>query len=420
MAGWLPIEPVILNLAVALGIGLLIGAERERRKGEGPSRAPAGIRTFAVAALAGAISVLAGGAVLLAVATAGLSTLAAVAYWRGRQDDPGLTTEIALLATLMLGGLAIEKADLAGGLAVTVALLLAARSRLHRFVRTVLTEDELEDALIFAGASLVILPLVPDRPMGPYGALNPHAIWVIVLLIMAISAAGHLAVRLLGARFGLPLAGLASGFISSTATIAAMGARAARSRDVLAAAVGGAVLSTVATIVQMSIVLAITSASTLRVLAVPLLCAGLASVIYGAAFTIAAFRQEAKSEAQHGHAFSLSAALTFALTLSVILVASSALQDWFGENGILLAAGLAGFADTHSAAISVASLVGNGKIAAGDAILPILAGLSTNTVSKIVLAGISGGSAFALRVVPGLILVAAAAWAGASLTSFTG
>jgi uncharacterized membrane protein (DUF4010 family) len=413
---WL-IEPVILNLAVALGIGLLIGAERERRKGEGPSRAPAGIRTFAIASLAGAISVLVGGGVLLSVATAGIIALTAVAYWRGRQDDPGLTTEIALIATVMLGGLAIEKAELAGGLAVTVALLLAARSRLHRFVRTVLTEDELEDALIFAGASLVILPLVPDRPMGSYGALNPHAIWIIVLLIMAISAAGHLAVRLLGARFGLPLAGLASGFISSTATIGAMGARAAKSRDILAAAVGGAVLSTVATIVQMSIVLAATSATTLRFLAVPLVCAGLASVIYGAAFTIAAFRQQAESEAQPGHAFSLSTALTFALTLSVILVACAALQDWFGEKGILLAAALAGFADTHSAAISVASLVGNGKIGAGDAMLPILAGLSTNTVSKIVLAGISGGQAFALRVVPGLILVAAAAWAGAVFTS---
>jgi K+ potassium transporter integral membrane domain/Domain of unknown function (DUF4010) len=101
-----------------------------------------------------------------------------------------------------------------------------------------------------------ILPLVPDRPMGPYGALNPHSIWVIVILIMAISAAGYVAVRLLGTRFGLPVAGLASGFISSTATIAAMGARAAKANEVLASAVAGAVLSTIATIVQLALVLA--------------------------------------------------------------------------------------------------------------------------------------------------------------------
>ncbi|KIZ48011.1 MULTISPECIES: MgtC/SapB family protein [Rhodopseudomonas] len=415
----LTIEPVILNLVIALGIGLLIGVERERRKGDGPSRAPAGIRTFAIASLSGAISVLAGGDTLLAVVTAGAIALTAVAYWRGRETDPGLTTEMALIATVLLGGLAIERAALAGGLAVTVALLLAARDRLHRFVRQVLTEQEVEDGLIFASASLVVLPLVPDRPMGPYGALNPHTIWIIVLLIMAIGAAGHLAVRLLGARFGLPLAGLASGFISSTATIGAMGARAAKAPESLAAAVGGAVLSTVATIVQLAIVLAATSPATLRLLAVPLLCAGLTSVVYGVVFTVIALRRQAEREPERGRAFSLPMALTFGLTLSVIMVAAAALQDLFGDNGMMVAAAVAGFVDAHSSAISVASLVGNGKIAVHDALLPILAGFSTNTISKIVLAGGAGGWAFALRVVPGLILVALAAWAGALLAPIT-
>ena len=92
----------------------------------------------------------------------------------------------------------MQRPALAAGLAVTVAVLLAARSPLHRFVRSTLTEDELKDALIFAGATLVVLPLVPDRPMGPYGALNPHSIWILVILVMAISAAGYVAVRMLG------------------------------------------------------------------------------------------------------------------------------------------------------------------------------------------------------------------------------
>ncbi|MGZ5829292.1 MAG: MgtC/SapB family protein, partial [Xanthobacteraceae bacterium] len=216
---------------MALGIGLIIGAERERRKGEGPSRSPAGIRTFAITSLAGAISFIVGGQVLLAVETAGVIILTAAAYWRGHEDDPGLTTEIALIVTSLLGGLSMQQPALAAGLAVIVAVLLAARSRLHSFVRLVLTEDELQDALIFAGATLVVLPLVPDLPMGPYGALNPHSIWILVILVMAISAVGYLAVRILGARFGLPIAGLASGFISSTATIGAMGARVAKARE---------------------------------------------------------------------------------------------------------------------------------------------------------------------------------------------
>ena len=407
------IDPVILNLAVALGIGLLIGAERERRKGSGPSRSPAGIRTFAVTSLAGAISFSAGGQTLLSIVTAGVVVLVAVAYWRGHEEDPGLTTEIALTVTVLLGGLSMQQPALAGGIGVVVVVLLAAKSRLHRFVAAILTEDELQDAIIFAGATLVVLPLVPDRAMGPYGALNPHAIWVIVILIMAISAAGYVAVRLLGARFGLPIAGLASGFISSTATIAAMGARVAKAKEALAAAVAGAVLSTIATVLQMALVLTATSMATLLSLAAPLVCAGLAASLYGAAFTAFALRQIAGADVQKGRAFNLATAFVFALTLSVILVASAALRDVFGENGVIVAAALAGFADTHSAAISVASLVTAGKLTPPDAILPILAGLSTNTISKIVLAASSGGLSFAVRVVPGLIMVVLAAWAGA-------
>ena len=128
------IDPVILNLAVALGIGLLIGAERERRKGSGPLRSPAGIRTFAVTSLAGAISFLVGGQTMLAITTAGIIALIALAYWRGHEEDPGLTTEIALTVTVLLGGLSIQHPALAGGLAVAVAIVLAAKTRLHRFV----------------------------------------------------------------------------------------------------------------------------------------------------------------------------------------------------------------------------------------------------------------------------------------------
>ena len=406
------IDPVILNLAVALGVGLLIGAERERRKGEGPSRSPAGIRTFTITSLAGAVSVVVGGELLLAIATIGVIALTALGYWRSHEDDPGLTTEIGLILTVLLGGLSMRQPALAAGLAATVAIVFATRSPLHRFVRGVLTEDEVKDALIFAGATLVVLPLLPDQPMGPYGALNPHTIWIVVILVMAISAAGYIAVRMLGARFGLPIAGLASGFISSTATIGAMGARAAKTQDVLAAAVAGALLSTVATIVQMALVLAATSTVTLQTLSVPLICAGLAAVAYGAVFTIPALRQKAENEVQPGRAFSISAALLFALTLSGILVASAALREWFDETGIIVAAAVAGFVDTHSAAISVASLVASGKMNAVDAIVPILAGLSTNTLSKMLLTCTSGGRSFVFRVIPGLILVALAAWAG--------
>ena len=408
------LDPIILNLAVAVGIGLLIGGERERRKGEGPTRSPAGIRTFTVTSLAGAISFIVGGEIALAVTTAGVITLTAVAYWRTHEEDPGLTTEIALILTALLGGLSVHQPALAAGVAVAAAILLAARTPLHHFVRSVLTEEEVKDILVFAGATLVVLPIVPDLPLGPYGALNPHRIWIILILVMAISAAGYIAIRMLGARFGLPIAGLVSGFISSTATIGTMGVRAARAPDVLAAAVAGAILSTVATIVQMAAVLAATSVVTLRTLTGSLACAGLAAAAYGAVFTIQALRQKVEDEPRRGKAFSLLAALVFALILSGVIIASAAFREWFGETGVILAAAVAGFADTHSAAISVASLVASGKMNAADAVVPILAGLSTNTISKMIFAQASGGRSFAIRVIPGLILVVSAAWVGAA------
>lgn len=407
------VDSIFIQFAVALGIGLLIGAERERGKGEGPSRGPAGVRSFGISSLAGAVAFSVGGAWLLSIVTGGVSALTALAYWRARSDDPGLTSEIALVLTVLLGGLSMQNPPLAAGLGVAVTILLAARSPLHYFVRTVLTQTEVTDVLIFAATTLVVLPLLPNRELGPYGALNLYKIWIVVILVIGISAVGYVATRWLGPRYGLPITGLASGFISSTATIGAMGARVASSPVVLRPATAGAILSTVATVIQLGFVLAAISTSTLQVTAVPLTCAAVVAVGYAAAFTIQAL-QESKSEEQpQGHAFSLATAVLFALTLCIVLLASAALQAWFGERGVMIAAAVAGFVDTHSAAVSVASLVSSGKISPDDAVLPILAGFSTNTVSKMILAGSSGGRRFAARVLPGLIMTISAAWAGA-------
>jgi uncharacterized membrane protein (DUF4010 family) len=405
-------DPPYASMLVALGIGLLIGAERERRKGVGPGRAAAGIRTFAITSVLGAVSMRLGGELLLSVTTAGLMGLIGVAYYRSQSDDPGLTTEIALVLTLALGGLAERDAVTAAALAVMVAILLAARGPIHRFVREVLTETELKSALIFTAASLVVWPVIPDRYLGPFGAINPRSIWSIVILIMAISACGYVAIRALGTRYGLPVAGLASGFVSSSATIASMGARVAENPILLRPAVAGAVLSTVATVVQIAILVAATSPTTLSVLWQPLVPAGLAAVAYGAVFTLSAATSSSEAVVDPGEAFNFKVAALFAFTLTVILIAAAALRAWFGETGLVAGAALAGLADAHSAAVSVASLVASGKMPVGDASVPILVGLTTNSMTKIILAMTIGSKAFALRVVPGIVIVLAATWVG--------
>jgi len=218
----LPVE--LAGLAVAAGIGLLVGIERERSKGTGAARAAAGVRTFLLLALAGAVAQLLGP---LAVAVAGgFAALAALSSYRySRARDPGLTTESAMLLVYLLGVLAMQRTVLAAGLGVAVAVVLASKSRLHRFARQVLTTQELHDVLLLAAAAAIVLPLLPDRSIDPWQALNPRKLWLLVVLVMGIQAMGYVALRALGPRAGLALAGLAGGFVSSTATIAAMGER---------------------------------------------------------------------------------------------------------------------------------------------------------------------------------------------------
>lgn len=404
-----------LRLGAALGIGLLVGVDRERRKGEGTLRGAAGIRTFAAASLLGGVSQFLGGANVLAATALGVTLLSVAAYWRRRETDPGITTEVALVLTVLLGALAMSDPLLAAGLGVTLAGLLFLRASIHKFVKSVLTERELNDALVLAAAALVVLPVIPDRYIGPFQAFNPRTLWLIVVLVMTMGAVGHVARRLLGPRFGLPVTGFAGGFVSSTATIGSMGHLVKTHPQLLPSAGAGAALSSVATVIQLAAVLAVTSRSTLSALLFPLCASGVVALIYGAVLTLRALRTKPPKE-ESGRAFSILGALILAATISFMLFLAAAIQAWLGTTGVLLATALAGFADAHAGAASVAALVPSGRLAALDAVAPVLAVLTTNAVTKAIVAGASGEK-FALHVVPGLILMIAAAWLAAWFVS---
>jgi uncharacterized membrane protein (DUF4010 family) len=368
------------NFAVALALGMLIGLERERSKGEGPGRRPAGIRTFALAALLGAIAAHLGGVALLAIATGGVIALTALSY--SRDPDPGLTTEVGLMAAPLLGGLAMSDTLLASALGVAVAVVFASKRPLHRFVRGVLTDSEVNDGLVFAVVSIVIWPQLPDRYIGPFQALNPHSIWLLVVLVLALGACGHIATRLLGRRFGLPIAGLASGFVSSTATIGSMADRAAKDPASLGGAVAGAALSTVATFVQMALLLFTISQATLIAMAPALAAGGTVAAIYGLAFAVLGLSGTPAAASSPGRAFSIATAFGLATMMAVMLVAGAALKNWLGETGVLAGAAVAGFVDTHSAAISVASLAAAGKLTPTETVLPILATMTRTRLRR--------------------------------------
>ncbi|MEQ1519398.1 MAG: DUF4010 domain-containing protein, partial [Usitatibacteraceae bacterium] len=211
------------------------------------------------------------------------------------------------------------------------------------------------------------------------------------------------------------LAGLVSGFISSSATIHAMGRRTRTEPALMPGLVAGAVLSSVATIVQLAAIVAFLAPALLVPLARPLVFAGIAAILYAAWFTVHALQATDPTARGTGRAFDLLAALMFAGLVGAVLTIAAALNAWLGDRGVLAATAIAGLADAHSAAVAAASMAADGKISPSLAVSAILCGLTSNAFVKAVLAITSGGAAYAKRILPGLILMTAAAWAGAML-----
>lgn len=402
-------EGTLLGLLAALGGGLLVGAERERRKGVGPTRGVAGLRTYTLAALLGAVAAMLGTPALL-LAGAGVLTLVAIGYLRSRDHDPGLTSEIALLLVFMLGALALHAAQFAAALFVLVTIVLAGKQRMHRFVRQVLSERELRDALILAASVLIVLPLLPDRAIDPFGVLSLRKLWLLAVLVMAINAAGYIALRAFGPALGLPLTGLTGGFVSSTATIASMGQRAREHPALLPACVAGAMLSNVSTMVQLAIILAVLDHTLLARVTPALVAAGAVAAL--AAVAVGWRMRGTRGLAAPlpaGRAFRIEHALLFAAIVAAALLLGAWLHRWLGDAGAVAALAAAGFADAHAAAVSAGQLSASGELGVAVAASAVLAAFGSNSLLKIG-ATVTGGRRYATPLVVAIVLMNVAAW----------
>ncbi|MBI4693361.1 MAG: MgtC/SapB family protein [Gammaproteobacteria bacterium] len=402
-----------IGLAAALGAGLLIGIERERRKGSGAGRALAGVRTFALAALGGALAEVTGRPELVVLGGVLIVLLAVIAYFRQRSPDPGVTTELALFVTFLLGVRAIAAPAEAAAGAVVVAALLFARQRLHRFSTELLSAAEIRDALLLAGAALVVLPLVPVAPVAWLGGLDPRRLWLLLILLMAVQAAGYVAWRVLGARRGLAVSGLVSGFVSSTATIAALGGRAREAPELARACLCGALCSTVATPIEIGLIALAMLPSALPRLAAPLIAAALVAL---AAAALAWSRDDRSAPAvPPGRAFRMSQTLLVALLLGGATAVVGIANARFGRAGTGFGVAFAGFADAHAAAASVLALGRAGQLPQTGLAPFVLVGFTANSASRAVVACLAGGWRYGLPIAAGLAGIVAAAWAALAL-----
>src|SRR5690606_33049813 len=159
----------------------------------------------------------------LTVVLVASAALAVVSYWASHRGDPGLTGEMALLLTSRLAAFAQRDPAVAAALGVIAAILPSAKRPRRRLGRWLIRAGEIHDVLLLAAAALVVLPLLPDHPIDPWGALRPQTLWRLVVLILAVGMLGHVALRLVGVRWGLPVAGFFAGFASSTAAVAGFG-----------------------------------------------------------------------------------------------------------------------------------------------------------------------------------------------------
>jgi uncharacterized membrane protein (DUF4010 family) len=344
----------------------------------------------------------------LAVAGLGLSSLLVVVHWRDEQaGHPGLTSEAAAIVTFLLGALALasqaipsveRRIFVVASLAVATTMLLSTKAQLREF-STRVSKDDVIATLKFLLVAVVLLPILPDEPLGPYGALNPYRIGFMVLLIAAIGFVGYVAMRLWGHGKGLLVTGAVGGLVSSTAVTLASAARAKQTPELSGLAGLAVVVASTIMFVRVLVTTFIVERSLFFALLPPLAAMGgtglvLCAVLY--------FRQK---KAEHPattvtltNPFELTQALKFGAFFMAILVVSRWATDTFGEGGSYVTGLLAGLTDVDAITLSMANLVKSGGLDVKVAERTVVLATCSNTLVKGGMSLVLGGALFGKKV----------------------
>lgn len=369
-------------VGLALLLGLLVGVQRQLQQ-----HLLAGVRTFALITLLGAICGLlvpvAGGwilaAGLLAVSIA-LVIGNALAIKQG-STHPGITTEVSALVMFAVGALvATGQHELGAAIGVSVAVLLQAKDFLHSLTMK-LGEKDVRAVITFALLTFVILPLAPNQTFGPFGVLNPHNIWLMVVLVVGISLGGYLLYKFGGTRVGIFLGGILGGLISSTATTASY---AKRTRNAESAAVAAAVVLLIATCVMYARVLIyvfVVARDHFLVIAPPIAAVLLATALVSG---ILALRNKGGTLTipEQENPTELKFAMLFALVYALVLLLIAAAKEFVGDSGLYIVAAISGLSDMDAIALSTARLAHASDIDPLAAWRTILVAAASNMIAK--------------------------------------
>ncbi|RUU96334.1 DUF4010 domain-containing protein [Mesorhizobium sp. M6A.T.Cr.TU.017.01.1.1] len=404
-------DPLIARLGLALAIGLLVGLERGWRERGAPDRSrTAGIRTFGISGLLGGIlAALAEALGAVSVLVGGFVAFAAIFAWYKAREaahdkDFSVTAVIAALGVFALGALSVAgdyRVAAAGGAAL--AAVLASREILHGLLKR-LTWIELRSALILAVMTAIVLPLLPNRTMDPWGGFNPWEIWFLTVLMASISFAGYVAVRVLGTTRGLLVSSLVGAIVSSTAVTAALARNAASAGDALPLA-GAASLAAMVSVLRVCAVVLIIEPSVFTSVGIPAIAAALVFAACGAILLIRS-GEDSKSGGLARNPFELGPLLLFALLFAIVATASAALAAQFGERGLLATSALAGAFDVDVSVLGALRLVKQ-SVPAETIGQAVLVALAANAIGRLSLAVSAGPIGFWLPLA-GATLIAAA------------
>lgn len=375
---------------VSLGLGMLIGLQRERS-----DSAVGGIRTFPLITLLGTVCGLLAGEFGDWILAAGLLALAALLFIPNLPrlkagEASGMTTEVAVLLLYALGAyLVVGPLYLVVVVSGIVTLLLHWKKALHGFAEAV-GDSDMHAIMRFVLISMVILPVLPNQTYGPYAVLNPFEVWLMVVLIVGMGLGGYVAYKVFGAQGGVLLSGVLGGLISSTAT-SVSSARSARngSQSAPLASLVIMIASAIA-MVRVIVEVAVVAAPSLAALGPPLGAMLGAMVLITAAAYFITRKEKATLPEQHNPA-ELKPAFIFAIIYAVIKLAVAYANDQFGHAGLYVVGIISGLADMDAITLSTSRMVGNQQLDAGTGWRIILIAAMSNLVFKAGIVGVLGG-----------------------------
>ena len=403
--------------ATALGIGLLIGMERERRPD-----ASAGLRTFALVAMLGCLFALlgekSGGPWLLVAGLLVISGSMIASNFSAQQEEQyrGFTSEAAIIITYGLGAAVwFGYSTLAVMLAITTTVLLYFKAELRQFSERT-TPKDINSILQFAVLSLVILPILPSEDFGPYNAINPRQVWYMVVLISGLALSGYLALRIVGARHGAALLGIFGGLASSTATTMMFSRHARDHADLTHMSAIVILIANVMVMIRLWLVASVVAPGLASPIAIVFACGivpGVAMSLYGWKVLSDAGplpMPEVKNPTE------MRTAISFGLLYALVVLASAWLQDIAGSSGLYIVALVSGLTDADASVLSTLRMFNLDKVVSGDAVIAVTLALLANLVFKIGLVVSIGGGKLARHALPGLFAIGGGMLAGLMIT----